>query len=54
MKKKENFKKVICPYCGYKNPVFYDEKSKSAGLFIVCKGRNCKKLFEISINNKVR
>lgn len=46
-------KKVKCPYCGYEMPIKYDEKkSKSNGLFVKCKGRNCKKEFEIKINVK--
>lgn len=48
MLKKRN--KIKCPYCGYEMPLYYDEKSICKGVFIVCKGRNCKKEFEIVIN----
>lgn len=45
-------KKIICPYCGYEMPVFYDEGAVSKGVYIRCKGRNCKKVFEIKISVK--
>lgn len=45
--------KVICPFCGYEMPIRYDkEKSKVKGIYVKCKGRNCKKEFEIRINVK--
>ena len=45
--------KVECPYCGYKMPIEYDkQKSKPKRIFVKCKGRNCKKEFEIKINVK--
>ena len=45
--------KVKCPYCKYEMPIWYDEtKAKSNGVYIKCKGRNCKKEFEIKINIK--
>ena len=45
-------KKIICPYCGYEMPVFFDEWAVSKGVYIRCKGRNCKKIFEIRIGVK--
>lgn len=46
-------KKVICPYCGYEMPIWYDKsKALSKCIFVKCKGRNCKKEFEIKINIK--
>lgn len=48
-----NALKVRCPHCGYEMPITYDpEKARCSGLFVRCKGRNCKKLFEIKINTK--
>ena len=45
--------KVRCPYCGYEMPIYYDrDTTKSKGIFVKCKGRNCKKEFEIKINVK--
>ena len=45
--------KVKCPYCGYEMPIKFDkEKATAKGIFIKCKGRNCKKEFEIKINVK--
>lgn len=49
----ESMEKVKCPFCGYEMPIRYDkEKSKAKGIFIKCKGRKCKKEFEIKINVK--
>lgn len=42
--------KVACPYCGYEMPVFFDEDARCTGLYIRCKGRGCRKEFEIKIN----
>lgn len=42
-------KQIECPYCGYAMPVWQTEKSLCEGLFIRCKGRKCKKIFEIKI-----
>lgn len=45
--------KVKCPLCGYEMPIWYDkEKASSKGVFVKCKGRNCKKEFEVKINVK--
>ena len=43
------YEKVKCPHCGYKMPLWVTEKGRSEGLFVRCKGRNCKKIFEIKI-----
>lgn len=45
-------KKVECPYCGYKMPLQYSKEAICRGIFVKCKGRNCKKIFEIKINIK--
>lgn len=42
-------KKVKCPYCGYEMPIYIADKAECKGLTIRCKGRNCKKIFEIKI-----
>ena len=45
--------KVKCPYCGYEMPIHYEpERARCKGLWVKCKGRNCKKIFEIIINTK--
>ena len=45
--------KYKCPFCGYEMPIMYDKiKSYSNGIFVKCKGRKCKKEFEIKINIK--
>ena len=42
--------KVVCPFCGYHMPIFYDRrKAVCEGLYVRCKGRNCGKVFEIVI-----
>ncbi len=46
-------KKVKCPHCGYEMPITYDPKrAECSGVYVRCKGRNCKKLFEIKLNAK--
>lgn len=45
-----NLKRVKCPFCGYEMPVYFDPKrSKCRGVYIQCKGRNCKRQFEIKL-----
>ena len=45
--------KIKCPFCGYEMPIIYNKSQTIAkGLFVVCKGRKCKKKFEIKINVK--
>ena len=39
--------KIKCPYCGYVMPLRVDPDAKCKGVWIKCKGRNCKKEFEI-------
>lgn len=46
---KEGYTQVRCPECGYKMPIFFDEKAHSEGLRVACKGRNCKHIFEVKI-----
>lgn len=48
----EELKNVICPYCGYKMPVKYDKNAICKGVFVKCKGRECKKEFEIKLSVK--
>lgn len=48
---KNKMKKVKCPYCGYESPIFYDGASKASRIYTVCKGRRCKKKFEIKLVN---
>lgn len=47
----EKLKKVRCPFCGYENPIMYDPVAAICrGVTFRCKGKHCKKLFEIKIN----
>lgn len=48
---KQRFK-IRCPYCGYEMPIYYKTTSIASQLYTRCKGRNCKKEFEIRINDK--
>lgn len=43
--------KVKCPYCGYEMPLFYSATAASHGITVQCKGRHCKKKFEVVIKN---
>lgn len=49
MEKTQGLKRVKCPYCGYEMPVYAANNASCTGIFVVCKGRNCKKLFEIRV-----
>ncbi len=42
---------VRCPKCGYRMPVYYTEIASCRGVFVTCKGRNCKTRFEVIIQN---
>lgn len=45
--------RIKCPYCGYEMPVRYDpEHARAEGLYVRCKGRDCKREFEIIITEK--
>ncbi len=44
--------KVKCPYCGYEMPIAHDKDAVCKGVFVKCKGRQCKKTFEIKLNVK--
>lgn len=46
--------KVKCPYCGYLMPITYDRTAKCKGVYIRCKGKNCKRIFEIKINHEIK
>lgn len=45
-------KKIKCPFCGYEMPLTYSPDAVCRGIFIRCKGRGCKKVFEINIKTK--
>lgn len=47
-------RKVVCPYCGYSMPLIFDSNSNCYGVFLTCKGRNCKNSFELRIVNGVQ
>jgi len=49
----KEIKKIRCPFCNYEMPIWYDkQKSKAEGIFVRCKGRKCRREFEIKINVK--
>lgn len=43
---------IECPYCGYRMPITFSKEAKCKGVFVKCKGKKCKKIFEIKINSK--
>lgn len=47
----EEYTHYICPHCGYRNPIYGNEKSESKQVFFRCKGRNCGKFFELKKKN---
>ena len=42
-------KKVVCPYCGYRMPIYAAKGAKCRGLWVRCKNKACKKELEIEI-----
>lgn len=46
----KNMEKVRCPYCGHKQNIFISEDALCKGIFIPCKARHCRELFELRIN----
>lgn len=47
MPDRKALRQIICPYCGYRMPLWCTDEAASKGIFAVCKDKNCKKLFEI-------
>ena len=47
-------KKVICPYCGYAMPIEQADTAEAHGLYVRCKGKNCRRVFEIRIEKWVK
>lgn len=46
-----DLKKITCPYCGQKQNLMYAPgKAACRGIFIRCKGRQCRREFEVRIN----
>ncbi len=43
--------KVKCPHCGYEMPLQAAKDAICRGVFVRCKGRNCKRIFEVRINS---
>ena len=43
---------VRCPYCGYRMPVTFDKDAVCKGVFVKCKGKNCRRVFEIRLGGK--
>lgn len=47
----ENKRKVECPYCGSTQNVQYTQEALCRGVYIRCRARHCKKIFEIKLGN---
>lgn len=41
--------RVKCPFCGYIMPAWYEADAESKGVWVQCKGKHCKKKFELKI-----
>ena len=41
---------VTCPACGYRMPIFFTRDAISRGVFVTCKGRGCRRTFEVKID----
>ena len=46
--------RVICPYCGYRLPMWYSSNSNCKEILAICKGRYCKKSFNLIIKDGVQ
>lgn len=42
---------VKCPVCGYVMPLRYRPDAQCSGIFVACKGRNCRNIFEVKVRN---
>lgn len=49
MDDKQKMMRVECPECGYKMPIWYEEEAECRKVRVACKGRQCKNIFEIRI-----
>lgn len=49
----EEKSQIRCPYCGYRMPVFYGGRACSRDVWVKCKNKKCKKVFEIKIERRV-
>jgi transcription elongation factor Elf1 len=47
--KQEEKQKVRCPYCGHPVNAFRTQDAECKGIFMKCKNRECKKVFEVRI-----
>lgn len=45
---------VICPYCGYRLPISYSSNSNCKEVLVICKGRSCKRSFNLIIKDGVQ
>jgi hypothetical protein len=41
--------KVTCPYCGHPVNAFKNQDAKCKGIYLKCKNKDCKKIFELKI-----
>lgn len=41
--------RLTCPYCGYRMPIEMGQEAVAKQIYVRCKGRNCKKKFEIKV-----
>lgn len=47
-------KRVICPYCGYRLPLSYSSNSNCREILVYCKGRNCKRSFNLIVKDGIQ
>ena len=43
---------IICPRCGQRAPLFFSGKARCSGLFALCKGRGCRCIFELVVDER--
>lgn len=49
MDRDEKLAKVKCPHCGHEQNVFFKEDAVCNGVFLRCKARHCREIFEIKL-----
>lgn len=50
MIREDGKEKVRCPYCGHPQNVLQSKDAKVKGIFFKCKNKDCRKEFELKIN----
>ena len=50
MPEKTLMNQIVCPRCGQRAPLFFTRDASCSGLYAACKGRGCRTVFELVID----